>query len=172
MKFRNYCVVIMGDTKNVMIEIEKVSEIKPNILDAKGILISTFSSSLEPSELTDWFKLNKRSFLLFDLDKDMSGYNIMKSEIHQGLFGFVDTINLIKMGDEFLKAIDMSSDTKTSNNYKHSVKKNIKIKDSISEDKILKMTRKEKDDMWNKIMDNGVENLTEYDKKLLQMLSK
>ena len=54
MKFRNYCVVILGDTKNVKDEIQKVSETEPNVLDAKGIVIATFSSLMEPIELNDW----------------------------------------------------------------------------------------------------------------------
>ena len=46
MRLRNYCVIIMGDTKDVFLEIEKVSDDKPNVLDAKGIVIATFSSTL------------------------------------------------------------------------------------------------------------------------------
>ena len=72
MKFRNYCVVIMGNTTGVVPEIDKVSESKPNILDAKGIVIGTFTSFMEPNELSEWFKSNDRSFLVFDLNLDNS----------------------------------------------------------------------------------------------------
>ena len=67
MKFRNYCTLILTETEGVVDEIEKISESKVNVLDAKGILIATFSSSLEPCEITDIFKLNKRNFFLFGL---------------------------------------------------------------------------------------------------------
>lgn len=167
MRFRNYCVVVMGDTKNVLSEIEKISETKPNVLDAKGIVIATFSSVIEPKEISDWLKLNKRNFLVFDLDKEVSGFNIIKKNIHQGLFGFLENTNLKEMDTEFLKSIELSSDTKTTYNTKTIAKNK-----QLSEDQVAKMTRKEKDDLWNKIMDNGVENLTEQDKKLLQILSK
>jgi hypothetical protein len=34
------------------------------------------------------------------------------------------------------------------------------------------MTKKEKEDLINQIMDNGLENMTEYDKKILPLLAK
>ena len=89
MKFRNYCIVVMGDTLGVQAEIQKISETTPNVLDAKGILISTFSSLVELNELKEWFKENKRSFLIFDLDEESSGFNIMKKNVEDGLFGFL-----------------------------------------------------------------------------------
>jgi len=98
MKFRNYCIVVMGDTQNVLAEIIKVSETKPNVLDAKGILIATFSSVAEPRELTDYFKLNGRNFLIFDLNSENSGFHMVKNEINEGLFGFLKDMN-----DETLK---------------------------------------------------------------------
>ena len=103
MKFRNYCVVIMGNTKDVIIEIEKVSEGKVNVLDAKGVLIATFSSNIEPKEMTDWFRLNKRSFLVFDLDPENSGFAIAKKEIHEGLFGFIDDIDLQEKANDLFE---------------------------------------------------------------------
>ena len=61
MKFRNYCIVVMGDTLGVQAEIQKISETTPNVLDAKGILISTFSSLVELNELKEWFQKQKIS---------------------------------------------------------------------------------------------------------------
>ena len=34
------------------------------------------------------------------------------------------------------------------------------------------MTKKEKEDLINQIMDNGLENMTEYDKKISPLLAK
>jgi hypothetical protein len=42
MKFRNYCVIILGNTSDAISEIEK-SDSKINILDAKGVYIATTS---------------------------------------------------------------------------------------------------------------------------------
>lgn len=113
MKFRNYCIVVLGDTIGVQSEIQKISETTPNILDAKGVLIATFSSLAEPNELKEWFIENKRSFLVFDLDKDSSAYHIFKKNIHDGLFGFVKDVNPDELTKKFVKAVELSSDTKT-----------------------------------------------------------
>lgn len=113
MKFRNYCIVVMGDTLGVQAEIQKISETTPNILDAKGILIATFSSLAEPNELKEWFKENKRSFLVFDLDEESSGYHIVKKNIHDGLFGFLKNVNTDELTEKFAKAVEYSSNTKT-----------------------------------------------------------
>ena len=115
MKFRNYCIVVMGDTLGVQAEIQKVSETTPNVLDAKGILISTFSSLVELNELKEWFKENKRSFLIFDLDEESSGFNIMKKNVEDGLFGFLKNTNTNELTEKFAKAVEYSSITKTVN---------------------------------------------------------
>lgn len=167
MKFKNYCIVILGDTLGVQAEIQKISETTPNVLDAKGVLIATFSSLAQPNEITEWFKENKRSFLVFDLDKNNSGFNITKKEIHEGLFGFLDEIDNKLMSDEFFKSINEIQ-------IKHKLKplrndlKNNKLDEKI----ISKMTPKERDEKLNELIESGLENLSEEDKKLLPLLAK
>ena len=178
MKFRNYCIVIMGETKGVFTEIEKISETAPNVLDAKGILIATFCSSVEPNELTDWFRLNKRNFLLFDLDPKSSGFNILKKEIHNGLFGFLKTINATDLdlkSAELIRAIELTSNTRTNQSTtapKVKESRKSSIEKTLSASDVEKMSQKERDEMLNRVMDKGVKNLTEEEKKLLTLLVK
>lgn len=169
--FKNYCIVIMGDTAGVSIEIERVSDLgKPNILDAKGVLISTFTSPLNIAELNQWF--SNRNFLLFELDDKKSGFNILKKEINDGLFGFLKTINVVDKSEEILNVINMTSDTKTNISSINNTKTFMNVDKKLSEEDIIKMSKEDKNDFWNKLMDKGVENLTDYDKTLLQILSK
>lgn len=170
--FRNYCIVVMGDTLGSQEEIIKVSEIKPNVLDAKGILIATFSSIIEPSELTEWFTSRNRSFLLFDLNETSSGFNITKREIHEGLFGFLKDLNVEQMNEDFLKTIHLSSDTKAVKTEKKKTQKETKNKNLLDEAKIEKMSSYEKDELLNQLIDNGLEKLSEHDKTLLHLLAK
>lgn len=171
MKFRNYCIVVMGEinAKLVVSQIEQVSEIKPNVLDAKGILLATFSSVIEPKVLTDFFKSYGISFLLFDLDPKSAGFHITKKIIHQGLFGFLKTLDdkelKIKM-ENLTREITSSSDTKST-----TIKKTVKKEKKITEEDIEKMGTTEKQELFNLLIDKGTENLTEYDKKLLQKLA-
>lgn len=162
MKFRNYCIVVMGDTIGIQSEITKICEGDPNILDAKGILIATFTSVGEPNELTAWFTENNRNFLIFDLDKENSGFNITKKKIHDGLFGFLKNVNTTEMDNNFLKTISSSE---------RKVTKRI-INGKLNKDKIDKMSPSEKQDLLNEIIDSGLENLTDDDKKLLSLLAK
>ena len=170
MKFRNYCLVVMGNTKDVLLEVIKVSETKPNTLDAKGIFITTFTSNIEPRELTDFFRLNKRTFLLFDLNSENSGFFFSKKEIHEGLFGF-----LRDMGDDDLrqKTEDLIAEisSTTVNNGSIRTKNKKAPEDEISMKDIKKMTPDEKNELTNKLIDKGVDNLSETDIKLLNMLS-
>lgn len=170
MKFRNYCIVIMGDTKDVLPEIIKISETKPNILDSKGILIATFSSIVEPKEISDYFILNKRNFLVFDLNTENSGFHISKENIHEGLFGFLkeyDEETLKRKTEDLLSTVDIKMTSTTVSSKSRKLRTELQV--SINE--IDKMSPKEKNDLMNKLIDKGVENLSEYDKKILTKLS-
>jgi hypothetical protein len=162
----------MGDTLGSQEEIIKVSEIKPNVLDAKGILIATFSSIIEPSELTEWFTSRNRSFLLFDLNETSSGFNITKKEIHEGLFGFLKNLNVDQLNEDFLRSIQLSSETKVTKAENKKTQKEAKNKNLLDKAKIEKMSNHEKDELLNQLIDNGLEKLSEHDKTLLYLLAK
>lgn len=172
MKFRNYCIVVMGNTSGVQSEIAKICEGDPNVLDAKGILIATFTSFAEPNELTAWFTENNRNFLIFDLDKENSGFNFTKKEIHDGLFGFLKHVNTSEMNDNFLKTVSLSSDTKETKSTKKSTRNSVKNNNKLDLKNIEKMSSSEKQDLLNELIDSGLDNLTEEDKKLLPLLAK
>jgi hypothetical protein len=168
--------VVMGETKDVIPEITKIAETKPNILDAKGILIATFSSVAEPRELTDYFKLNGRNFLLFDLSSDNSGYHISKEEISEGLFGFLKQMNEENLKQKTDSLIQEISSTTISNKYKKILKdKKDKsrqtVENKISLAEIETMSANDKNELMNKLIDKGVQNLSEHDKLLLSKLS-
>lgn len=160
----------MGDTKDVLPEIIKISETKPNILDSKGILIATFSSIVEPKEISDYFILNKRNFLVFDLNTENSGFHISKENIHEGLFGFLkeyDEETLKRKTEDLLSTVDIKMTSTTVSSKSRKLRTELQV--SINE--IDKMSPKEKNDLMNKLIDKGVENLSEYDKKILTKLS-
>jgi hypothetical protein len=165
----------MGDTNGAVKEIEKISDSKPNILDAKGIIIGTFTSFVDVKEISAWFTLNNRSFMVFDLDPKSSGYLITKKEVHEGLFGFVKKTTDDELDTktiEFLKALVSQPHPNNTAEIEDAVIENEKKEVVISESEIETMTKKEKEDLINQIMDNGLENMTEYDKKILPLLAK
>jgi hypothetical protein len=168
MKFKNYCVVIMGDTQDAVGEIEKISESKPNILDCKGILISTFTSFVDVKEITAWFTFNNRNFLVFELDDDTSGYFITRKDIHKGLFGFLD-----KEDDSLdWKTMELLRNMYTNKDDLPVKGKGKETKKTINESDIEKMSKAEKQELLDKLIENGVENLSDHDKKILPLLAK
>jgi hypothetical protein len=168
MKFRNYCMVVIGNTKAVYPEIDKVSEGKPNYLDGKGMIIATFTSFMDPVELTDYFIENGRNFLLFDLNTDNSGYHIIKKELHEGLFGFLRDMDEEVLKNKYVEFITILKSESTT----ASTKTTTTTKCEVNEKEIELMTKTEKLNLFNKIIDSGVENLTERDKKILDLLVK
>lgn len=175
MKFRNYCVVIMGETSGVVPEIHNISEVKPNVLDAKGIVIATFNSFMEPKELSEWFKSNNRSFLIFDLNEENSGFNITRKDIHEGLFGFLrqyDNDALDSNTIDFLNTIKTINSGGKNSNETTAYTETTAVSIEMTESDIDSMTKTEKKELYDKIIDKGVKNLTDYDKKLLSFLVK
>jgi hypothetical protein len=159
--------VVVGNTKAVYPEIDKISEGKPHYLDGKGMIIATFTSFMDPTELTDYFMSNDRNFLLFDLNTENSGYFITKPEIHESLFGFLkdmDEQELKNKSEEFLTVLKSDSST--------AYTETVATKCLVTEKDIQLMSKVEKQDLFNQIIDSGVENLTEYDKKILDLLVK
>jgi hypothetical protein len=171
MKFRNYCIVVMGDTKGVLDEIVKISETKPNTLDARGVLIATFSSIAEPNELTEWFTENNRNFLIFDLDKKSSGFNIIKKEVHEGLFGFINDIDVDEMAEKFIRTIDLKNDNVDFETQAKNIRSSLK-ENKLNPKEIEEMGPKERQNLLNELIEFGLEKLTEEDKKLLPLLAK
>ena len=164
MKIRNLCVMILGNTKDAISEIEAVSDSKVNILDATGVLIATFSTAVEITELNDYFKLLKRSFFVFDLNPDNSGYHITKDSIHEGLFGFLNKIDTSVREQDLLDMIKSTTKTPIT-------KKELKVKE-LTEEEILNMKPIQKKTLFNELLDKGYENLTDNDKKILPLLAK
>lgn len=162
MKFRNYCIILMGEgLQEALPEIKKIAESDPNVLDAKGVLIATFSSFVEPAELTDYFKLNRRNFLLFDMDKENSGYNIMNVKLHDGLFGFVKMMDLQAQVDRYKQVVSETSGNTETNYYESAYDLN----------EIEKMSPSEKNKLMDILIDKGIENLSKYDKQILDKLA-
>jgi len=170
MEFRNYCLTIMGDTENVKGEILKIAESEPNTMDANGILVATFTSALTPRELTDYFKENKRNFLLFDMNQDNSGYYFIKKNINDGLFGFLKKMDENSLKEKMDGLIqEISSSTVTNKAQKIITKKPSETK--ITATDIRKMSPKDKNDLMNQILTKDGKNISESDREILDILS-
>lgn len=184
MIFKHYCAVFFNPTDGLNEEVSKICEEAPRVMKGKGISIYTFTSIVEAPILTDFFKSYDRNFLLFDLSKENSGFNFIDKVKENDLFGFINTSESSKdfeklsntLMDDILnynKAdIDMSESI-INYTFKNNTHPNLnsdtetnpldEIGDNLSNDEI--------NDRMNKIIDKGVNNLTDQDKKILEKLS-
>jgi hypothetical protein len=64
-----------------------------------GCLYRNITSKVSPKEITNFFILNKRSFV-FDLNENNSGFNITRKPVHDGLFEFINEADLIEKNKE------------------------------------------------------------------------
>jgi hypothetical protein len=116
MKFKPFCILVIGDTMGVMDEIRKISETEPSHIDGKGLYIATFVSALPIEVITDTFTVDRRNFMLFELNRQTAGFNLVKPEMHEGLFGFLAIFKkkeLDDMTDRLLHDIKLTSETST-----------------------------------------------------------
>lgn len=89
MIFKHYCAVFFNPTEGLNLEVSKISEGAPKIIPGRNISIFTFTSIVEVRVLTEYFQSYDRNFLIFDLDKDSSGFNLVDKEKENDLFGFL-----------------------------------------------------------------------------------
>lgn len=175
MKFRSYCIVIMGETSGCKLEIGKIAEDSPRFLEAKGIIMSTFTSVAEVGEITDYFKALNRNFLIFDTNPETSGYYLSNEDLNDALFGHLSKEYDLELEDLTNKLIDDISSTNekpssgiTSYSSSIEVKPKIKYRKEVLE----QMSKEDRDNLMNQILDKGIENITDHDKKILEYLTK
>jgi hypothetical protein len=178
----------MGKTDGCKLEIGKISQTPPRFLEAKGITIATFASVVEPSELTEYFKTFERNFMVFDLDSDVSGFNLTNEKLHKTLFGHINedsNFELEEMSNNLIDEIKKTSEDKISSGKTENSRlkqkdfvvkekkgkistKNIKLDYSYLED----LTKTEREEQINTILDKGFDLMTNEDRKILEILTK
>jgi len=181
MKFRNYCIVFLGKTNGVKLEIGKIADGDPRFLEAKGLTVSTFISVAEPNELSDYFKSLNRNFMLFDMNNKFSGYNLENEKLHKTLFeNMVEQDNSNNLEEMSNRLIDDINESITGNPFSGSSKQfNDKIRKNIKDIDFKpkpvridldKLSKNQREEMINDILDKGYENFNEYDKKVLNKI--
>jgi hypothetical protein len=185
MIFKHFCAVFFSPTDDLNIEVDKISEGKVRLMSGKNISIFTFSTILDTYSLTDYFKSLDRNFLLFKLDNESSGFSFNDKDKENDLFGFLkdkkNDNNLENLSNSLLD--NFLNDSLSSYNVipdiptpisgsVFNMNKEIEVKNDkeINYD-YSNMTKTEINKEIDKLIDKGVDNLTEIDKKTLQKLS-
>jgi len=168
MKFRNYCLIALGEFEGIKDEILKVAETNvtmPHYLDAKGILICTFTSAITVQELTEFFKSNNRSFVVFELDESTSGAHILDERLNSHIFEYLSKgkEELELMASKLIEDIEGT----TGNTATRIV---VETKPELPD--VENLSKAEREELLNKLLDKGKENWDDNDKEILKLISK
>jgi hypothetical protein len=177
MEFKSYCLVVLGRVEGVKDEIGKISETAVRYVDAKGIVIATFSTVATALELREFFTLNNRSFVLFEMGDGNYGANLTNKAIHDHLFGDMEVhgmqpLNTLtgKLLSDINGSVGKIPEPVVSGTSETRMTRTKTTEfDSID---LKNLSIDQRSEIVNKIIDKGVENLTEQDKKVLKKLSK
>lgn len=178
MIFKNYCGVFFNPVNELSSIVSKISEDSPRVMKGKGISIYTFTTVIDTTILTEYFKSYNLNFFVFELSKGNSGFNFTDKEKESDLFGFLD--KNIKSDYEHLSNILMDDIIKNSTKNKSTEpslnlnSKNETMGENLDEVliRIENMSKNDRNIMLNEIIDKGVENLNDSDKKILEKISK
>lgn len=87
MLIRNYCLVGMGEMEEIKEDLLFISESSPNYVGGKGLVISTFSSTLHIVEIEEFLNMNERTFILFEMTPGFYSATFNDRKLQQILFG-------------------------------------------------------------------------------------
>lgn len=160
--FKNYCVVIIGSTEDSEKDVLGIADSNVSSFMGGGLCIHTFTSAVNVTELSDWFKSHDRNYLVFELSEKTSGFNIKIKEIHDKLFGFLNEQKLLELNSKFEETIE---DEEIDFIDLNPVESEETIKTFIDS-----MTDLDKKSMINELLDKS--ELSEKDKIILQYLVK
>ncbi len=165
--FKNYCIIILGNTTSCEKEVKNISEATPSIVNMKNVTICTFITIMNTLELGDYFKSFGRNFFLFELNPSTSCYNINNMDTYARLFSEFENQDDLQMEE-------LSSRLNDEINYKCG---DIKTKKDFDEPETLidyfkELSKSDKEDFINDILDKGVKNMTDDDKKIMEVFSK
>lgn len=175
MYFTSYCLVLLGDVSGGKEDVKRIAESQVNFLEANGLVIATFYSAVNIKELTNYFKLNKRNFLIFNMDDNNYGAFLKDENINYKLFeSFKNDLNNktaliseeIEKYNESLYATSKSGSTTS-----HKLKLNQESIDDTTISYLSGLSFNEKMVLIDELLDKG-DGLTEIDKKYIEILSK
>lgn len=158
---KQYCVTVLGEfiADEVISDLKKICDTNIKTIITKGLFIGTFGSDLPINEITRTLKKQNKTFLAFEVKEGSSSYNIGKKGVTENLFG---DDNKVK---EKMAHVDrlFNDELKI---------KEPKVGTNLTRQDIEKMSRVEKDEMMNTIIDKGLDNLSVYHKEILPLLAK
>jgi hypothetical protein len=164
--FKNYCMVVLGNTDGCECEIKNISETNPNIVNMNGVALCTFTTIATINELNDYFKSFGRNFFLFVLDPSLSCCNINNRHMYAILFSEFENYDGLQLEELGIRLNEELG--KDFNGTK--IKKDFDDPETLI-DSFSDLSKSDKELIINEILDKGVKNMTDDDKIILAVFS-
>jgi|TARA_B100001758_G_C18240565_1_gene520300 hypothetical protein len=158
---KSYCLIGLGDIENIKEDLSYISENNTQFVSGESLILCTFQSAFHIVELEEFFNMNQRSYIVFEMLPGAFSANLTNTQFQNALFG------------------GMIDNSKYDNIY--NISEGIKefmetIKEDLIEDAIITPVKTELtlnvDDILDKIADVGMDNLSLEEKEYLDNYSK
>ena len=170
---RSYCLVGLGNIKDLTKLLTEISESEVSFVSGTGLVIATFMSSWNISEIEKYLNENEKSYIVFEMTPGFFSANIRDDKFQETLFGgpientsffqnTEDTLSQLKDIDLFndIQGEEIEDDYMTIMEF---MKNNFKKEEEKEPDL---------DEVLDKISRVGFENLSEKEKVFLDNYSK
>lgn len=171
--FKNYCLTIFGDLSEIHSVISLVDflhEVNFEYKIGDDYFISTFSSFLNIKELEDLMKGFKNNFTLVEITDNFS-FSFSDKTSQDEIFGLSYTDNK-KNEDITNNILDDITDGTSRSKTKNPNKKSKLVKQKRRKSEYYKnLNKKEKEEIVNNILDKGFNEISDYDRRVLSIIS-
>jgi len=174
--FKNYYLTMFGDFSlseidSVISLIDFLHEVNFEYKIGDDYFITTFSSFLNIKELDDLIKEFKIDFVLTEINRNFS-FKFLNKETQDDLFGLVYNENK-KMEDITNSILDEITDAPPSSNIRNpNTKSKVRRQKRLKSEYYKNLNKTQKEEMINNILDKGVDNISDYDRRVLSIISK
>lgn len=155
MMMKSYCLTGLGDPEGIKEDITHISESTPNYVCGRGLIITTFTSTLLITEIEEFLNMNERFFIIFEMTPGFFSASMKNKKFQDALFGGkIDNsfMSTFKMDDNLREMMEeLKEDLTEESNLIH---KRVSI--PLKEDPTL-------DQLLDKINEIGIKNLTKED---------
>ena len=172
--FKNYYLTMFGDLSeidSVIALIDFLHEVNFEYKMGDDYFIATFSSFLNMKEVEDLMKGFQCDFVITEITDNFS-FSFLNKRSQDELFGLL-YIESKKMEDITNNILDeIAGDFSTSNTKKPNRKTKPKRQKRLKSEYYKNLSKKEKEEMVNNILDKGFNNISDYDRRVLSIISK
>jgi len=174
LNFNNYYLTMFGELDeidSVISLIDFLSEVNFEYKLGDDYFIATFSSFLGLKELEDLFRGFRSDYVLTEIG-DKFVYGFLNKKVQDKLFGLIYNENK-KISDITNKLIeDITEPFLTSKDEKPNNKAKPRRQKRLKSEYYKNLSKKEKEEMINNILDKGFDNISDYDRRVLLIISK